>query len=176
LAPLQDSVLQFSEGVVGAGRAWFTRVMQQGHEGVMAKHLGGPYRPGRRCGFWRKIKPRRQLPCVIIGYVPTHTGLASVLVAAFQKGTLRYVGEVTSGFRAADVAGLRPQLARRERSRPVVPCGKQARWVEPELYCLVQFQHWTSRGMLRGASFRHGLPAKEPETAPREATPAPPGP
>jgi len=48
----------------------------------------------------------------------------------------------------------------RVRRRPVVPCGKSAVWVEPELYCRVRFQQRTPNGVLRGASFRGLLAAR----------------
>ena len=48
----------FSEGVVGQGKALYAAVVALGHEGVVAKHLASPYRPGQRCAAWRKIKPR----------------------------------------------------------------------------------------------------------------------
>jgi ATP-dependent DNA ligase len=47
----------FSEGVVGAGKACYEAVVAQGHEGVMAKHVDAPYRPGQRSVTWRKFKP-----------------------------------------------------------------------------------------------------------------------
>ena len=50
--------VRFSEAVVGAGRALYQGAVERGHEGVMAKHLGSTYRPGRRSAAWRKIKPR----------------------------------------------------------------------------------------------------------------------
>jgi ATP-dependent DNA ligase len=50
--------VQFSAGVIGVGTAFYQAVIAQGHEGVMAKHLGSAYRPGRRSAAWRKIKPR----------------------------------------------------------------------------------------------------------------------
>jgi ATP-dependent DNA ligase len=48
--------LVFSEGIVGSGRAFFEAVCRKELEGVVAKHLDGRYRPGRRA--WIKIKPR----------------------------------------------------------------------------------------------------------------------
>ena len=36
---LDEVDVQFSEGVVGRGRALYAAVVAQGHEGVMAKHL-----------------------------------------------------------------------------------------------------------------------------------------
>ena len=50
--------LVFSQGVVGSGKAFFTEICRQGLEGVMAKHLAGRYRPGRRSDAWIKIKPK----------------------------------------------------------------------------------------------------------------------
>jgi ATP-dependent DNA ligase len=50
----------FSAGVVGAGKALYAAALAAGQEGVMAKHLSAPYRPGRRSPAWRKIKPRRK--------------------------------------------------------------------------------------------------------------------
>jgi bifunctional non-homologous end joining protein LigD/DNA ligase-1 len=47
-AALQAPVVLFSEGMVGWGKAFYEAVVAQGHEGVMAKHLAAPYRPGRR--------------------------------------------------------------------------------------------------------------------------------
>jgi ATP-dependent DNA ligase len=55
---LQVPEVLLSVGVVGAGQAFYAAVVSQGHEGVMAKHLAAPYRPGRRSPTWRKIKPR----------------------------------------------------------------------------------------------------------------------
>lgn len=56
--PLPEVI--FSEGLRGAGRAWYEAAVAQGHEGIMAKHLASPYRPGRRSAAWRKIKPQEE--------------------------------------------------------------------------------------------------------------------
>jgi ATP-dependent DNA ligase len=56
-AGLELPEVVFSAGVVGAGTAWYALALAQGQEGVVAKHLASPYRPGRRSPEWRKIKP-----------------------------------------------------------------------------------------------------------------------
>jgi bifunctional non-homologous end joining protein LigD len=56
-ASLDAPEVGFSAGVVGAGKAFFAAAVAQGHEGVVAKHLGSAYRPGQRSATWRKIKP-----------------------------------------------------------------------------------------------------------------------
>ncbi len=48
-----------SEGIVGAGRAYFCQVCAMGLEGVVAKRIDSRYRPGRRTRAWIKIKPPR---------------------------------------------------------------------------------------------------------------------
>jgi len=40
------------------GKAVYEVALGRGHEGVLAKHLTSTYRPGRRSGAWRNIKPR----------------------------------------------------------------------------------------------------------------------
>jgi bifunctional non-homologous end joining protein LigD len=55
---LDAADVQFSAGVIGAGKAYYEIAVDQGHEGVVAKHLASTYRPGRRSAAWRKIKPR----------------------------------------------------------------------------------------------------------------------
>jgi ATP-dependent DNA ligase len=58
-AELQAPDVLFSVGVVGQGQASYAAAVARGQEGVMAKHLAAPYRPGRRSTAWRKIKPGR---------------------------------------------------------------------------------------------------------------------
>jgi ATP-dependent DNA ligase len=47
----------FSPAVIGAGRAFYHKVVAAGHEGVMAKLLNSAYRPGKRTSTWKKVKP-----------------------------------------------------------------------------------------------------------------------
>jgi len=150
-----DTRLQFSEGVVGTGSVFYEKVVEQGHEGVVAKHLQSRYLPGRRVQAWRKIKPFQCIPCVVIGYTPSQQGIHSLLVAATVQGVLRYVAELTSGFSQDHRWQLVRLVQTRPRPEPVVPCGrKRAIWVEPEIFCQVRFLEWTPHGCLRGAHFR----------------------
>ncbi len=54
--------LVFSDGVVGPGRAFYQQVIRRNLEGVVAKRLTSPYRPGQRGGAWIKIKPQSSPP------------------------------------------------------------------------------------------------------------------
>jgi ATP-dependent DNA ligase len=154
LDQIKEPLLAYSDGIVGAGRAFFDRVMAEGHEGVMAKHHTSRYLLGQRSSSWRKIKPALVVPCVIIGYQAGRTGVYQLCGAAAREDGLRYVGQLTRGFTASQAVELEQRLASRQRLRPVTPCPHRACWVEPELYCRVQSQGWTSHGRLRHAVFR----------------------
>jgi bifunctional non-homologous end joining protein LigD len=150
---LDEPLFVFSEGRAGLGQDFFAQAVAQGHEGVMAKHQASRYLPGQRSSAWRKIKPVQLLPCVIIGYTPARDGLHSLLVATAHQGGIRYVGQVT-GLRERTQTELRQRLAQYRRRQPIVACPHKALWVEPEVYCRVQFLRWTPHGRLHGASFR----------------------
>jgi bifunctional non-homologous end joining protein LigD len=154
LDQVKDPVLAYSDGIVGAGRAFFDKVVAEGQEGVMAKHHTSRYLPGKRSPSWRKIKPALVVPCVIIGYQAGRSGVQRLCVATVREDGLRYVGQLTRGFTASQAVELEKRLAPRQRSRPVTPCPRRACWVEPELYCRVQGQGWTCHGRLRHAIFR----------------------
>jgi bifunctional non-homologous end joining protein LigD/DNA ligase-1 len=150
---LADARVVFSEGVVGAGRAFFARAVAAGQEGVLAKHLASRYQPGRRCAAWRKIKPTGRVPAVVIGYEPGPRGVRSLQVAALCAGQLRYVACLRRGLRGPVRRRLAELLAGRVRARPVVPCPGPAVWVEPGVYCWVQCLGWTPAARRRGARF-----------------------
>lgn len=50
-----SSRIILSEGIVGAGTSFFKGIQDLGLEGMMAKDLHSPYRPGRRSAAWRKV-------------------------------------------------------------------------------------------------------------------------
>ncbi len=161
VADLSHAQVVFSEGVIAAGCRFFAQAVTTGQEGVMAKHLASPYRPGRRCALWKKLKPWKHLPAVIIGYVPGPQGVRRLLVAAQQQGQLRFVAELQSGLSAAWRQQLAGLLARRCCSEPALPCRRRALWVRPELYYQVRFLGWTRDGRLRHARFTGLLPTSE---------------
>ena len=154
LDEVNEPLLVYSDGVVGGGQKFFAQVVAQGHEGVMAKQQASRYWPGKRSPAWRKIKPSELWPCVIFGYTAGRDGVERLLVATVQQGVLRYVGPLSRGLGGPARTELAQRLANRRRPRPVVPCPLRACWVEPELYCRVQFQGWTCHGHLRHAVFR----------------------
>ncbi|MGB7159283.1 MAG: hypothetical protein WBD40_14540, partial [Tepidisphaeraceae bacterium] len=134
----------FSDGVVGEGFAYFGAVVERGLEGVMAKRLDSRYFPGKRTDAWVKIKRHQDMPCVVFGFVPDEENrkdFSSLVIAAPDAGgALRWVGRVGSGFNEAARAAVNAFLWSHPAAEPVVACDdRQARWVEPSLYCTVRY-------------------------------------
>jgi bifunctional non-homologous end joining protein LigD len=158
---VETNRLRLSQPVEGGGTALFEQVARLGLEGLIAKRAASPYRPGRRSPDWRKVKTKHHQDCVIVGWTPGKgmraSTLGSLLLAVYDGGHLRYVGNVGTGFRHAFLEELLAELRARETTeRPVDrdPGLRGTRWVRPELVCEVEYQSWTDDGRLRAASFK----------------------
>lgn len=71
-----------------------------GAEGVMVKDLGGPYVSGKRTRYIRKAKFTWDADCVVVdrgrGLSDDGTPKDNIVVAVYDNGTLREIGEVTA--------------------------------------------------------------------------------
>ncbi|GAA3943156.1 non-homologous end-joining DNA ligase [Actinoplanes auranticolor] len=135
-----------------------------GLEGVVAKRLTSPYRPGRRSPDWTKVPLIKTQEVLIIGGKPGEDRRAgtigSILLAVYdQHDKLAYAGHVGTGFTGAALRHLQQELTPLTRSTPPladVPRehARHARWVEPVLIGEVAFRNWTSDNRLRHPSWR----------------------
>ncbi len=165
-----DHRLQVVAHAEGAGLAFTERARELGLEGVVAKRLGSRYQPGRRSPDWRKIKLTRTQDCVILGFTEGRGGRAgsfgALLVGAYDEGRLRWVGQVGTGFRQAELERLLAALRPLERPEPAVEelrGAKGATFVEPRLVCEVEYLEVTGAGKMRGPSFKGLREDKAPE-------------
>ncbi len=125
-------------------------------EGVVAKQLDAPYRPGERKGMV-KVKRIRTAECVVVGWRPgkEEGTVGSLILGLYEGGKLRVVGH-TSGFRAAEkrelVAELGPyETGERGSADPSRWASERdLEWIElrPELVVEVSFDH-VSDGRIR---------------------------
>src|SRR3954452_12083278 len=128
-----------------------------GAEGVIAKRLDAPYRPGERVGM-SKIKRVRTIDAVVMGWRPgKEEGTVGSLILALHddEGRLRVVGH-TSGFKAAEKRTLPAKLGPYETGERGM--GDPSRWnnerelewiaMRPELVVEVTFDH-TSNDRIR---------------------------
>ena len=131
-----DPVFAQAVGVVGKGRDSFAAVTAAGHEGLVAKRLSSRYLPGQRTSAWQKIKPKVDVPCVVIGYRAGPEGVRALLMASLAEGQVRYVGTVELGITGG--RALLSELQAIERRRPIVPASMSARWTQPKLFGIVR--------------------------------------
>jgi ATP-dependent DNA ligase len=125
-------------------------------EGVIAKQLSAPYRPGERKGMV-KVKRVRTADCVVVGWRPgkEEGTVGSLILGLYDGEKLRVVGH-TSGFRAAEKRALVAKLAPYETGERGSgdpsrwASGRDLEWVElrPELVVEVSFDH-VSDGRIR---------------------------
>ena len=129
----------------------------RGGEGVVAKDLRAPYRPGERKGMV-KVKRVRTIDAVVAGYRPgKEEGTVGSLILGLydEAGTLHVVGH-SSGLRASEKRALIERLAPYETGHR--GHGDPSRWksekelewisLRPELVVEVTFDH-TSGGRIR---------------------------
>jgi bifunctional non-homologous end joining protein LigD len=153
---------------VGEGEALLELARTRGLEGVVAKRLDSPYRPGRRTGDWIKVRNWRRQELVIGGWMPGEGGrggrVGSLLVGYYDSTLeeardldrtplLVYAGGVGSGFTNDEIDRLTRLLSARARDNSPfdvgVPKRAGARFCEPELVCEAKFTEWTNEGTLR---------------------------
>jgi bifunctional non-homologous end joining protein LigD len=183
---------------VGDGAALLEAVRSRGLEGIVAKRLDSPYRPGRRSSDWMRVKCRRRQELVIGGFLPgdgARSGRVGSLLVGHWDATpdeakrlgreqrLVYAGGVGTGLtqRALDELTAALEPLRRASGPfdlgedPVRKYAQRSRergaivWCDPRLVCEIEFAEWTREGTLRAASFKGLRDDKDPRQVVREA-------
>jgi ATP-dependent DNA ligase len=126
-------------------------------EGVVAKDLGAPYRPGQRTGMV-KVKRLRTIDAVVMGYRPGKEPdtVGSLILGLYDAGGELHVVGHSSGLKAAEKRALVDKLAPFETGER--GHGDPSRWknekdlewigLRPELVVEVTFDH-VSDGRIR---------------------------
>jgi bifunctional non-homologous end joining protein LigD len=147
---------QMTPSFVDQGQVVLAATRQQGLEGVLAKRLASPYRPGRRHADWRKLAHEQRAAFLVGGYVPGPAGVERLLVGALEPGgRLRHVASLEAGLVPATRRRLAERLAalRTDRNPFAGPvsggrwgarpaAGSRPVWVRPELAVLVAYRGW----------------------------------
>ncbi len=166
-------VLRISEQVSGDGRALFKRAMDQGWEGLIAKHARSLYKPGKRTPDWRKLKIVHEQEFVVGGWTEpreTRAYFGALLIGVYQSPApgpkplgsrsrspvprpLVYTGSVGTGFNEKELARLMKLLAPLDSKTcpfAVAPkTSERAHWVKPRLVAQIKFMEWTADAKLR---------------------------
>ena len=147
-----------------------------GAEGVVAKEIDAPYRPGERVGMV-KVKRVRTIDAVVLGWRPgkAEGTVGSLILGLYdERGELREVGH-TSGFGAREKRELPARLepyetGRRGRGEPSRwASDRELEWIElrPELVVEVTFDHTSNDRIRHGAKiarWREDKPPRECRT------------
>jgi ATP-dependent DNA ligase len=144
--------------------------LEQG-EGVIAKELDAPYRPGERKGM-AKIKRVRTIDAVVVGWRPgkEEGTVGSLILGLYDAdGELRVVGH-TSGFRAKEKRELPGKLAPYESGErgSADPsrwaADRELEWVSlrPELVVEVSFDHVSAGRIRHGAKILRWREDRDP--------------
>ncbi len=181
ILPVSPTV-RLSESIEAKGRAFFRAAEQNGLEGVIAKDMSSPYRSGARTREWLKIKAQKGQEAVICGFTRPRASrkyFGALILGAFKKGRLIYIGHVGTGFTERTLkdihAKLTPLVTPRSPFAEEPQTNMPVTWVAPRLVCEIKFSEWTDEGLMRHPVFlglRQDKSAREvvPEEAePREA-------
>jgi bifunctional non-homologous end joining protein LigD len=128
---LEGPAWQTPRNYVGQADAVFASTLEHGLEGVIAKRLDSPYKPGARSGAWVKHKHRRSEAFLITAWAPAQPRRPEsfFLARRLADGSLESAGSVSIGLVGAAREQLRadlqaaelPHRRRRQRVRPVAP-------------------------------------------------------
>ncbi len=146
------------------GEALLDAAEAAGLEGVMAKRVDAPYEQ-RRSRAWLKLKIRPQQEFVVCGYTKgqgrRHSSIGALVLGIWERGRLRWAGNVGTGFTDGTLDELLRRLRPLERpdsafgDAPKMPRVRATDvvWVEPVLVAEVEFVEWTHQGRLRFPTF-----------------------
>lgn len=148
---------------VGDGAALLEATAAQALEGVIAKRVDSPYRPGARSNDWIKIKNRTSVELVVGGYTDgagNRSGtFGALLLGRFADDQLLFAGGVGTGFSQPaleSIAGLLRaiEVDTAPFSRPLPAKHRRgAHWVVPDLRAVVEIAEFSNDGHVRHASF-----------------------
>lgn len=153
-------VVRLSESIETKGRDFFRAAEANGLEGLVAKDMNSPYRPGQRSREWLKIKAQKRQEAVIAGFTEPRASrkhFGALILGAYKNGELVYIGHVGTGFTERglkDLSGrLRPLVTSRSPFAQPPKTNRPVTWVAPRLVCEVKFGEWTSEGLMRQPVF-----------------------
>lgn len=156
----KDTPYRMSEAVK-EGKELFEATKKMQLEGIMAKDGNSRYIPGKRSTSWVKVKSKQTAEALIIGYTggkgDREGALGALHLGQYVDGKLVYRGKVGTGFNDKMIKELFSDLSKlSEIDKPVDedPVDRaKTTWVEPVLFCEVEYSMITGNGSFRDPVF-----------------------
>lgn len=156
-----EPALRYSDHFTVPGEAIYRTSCAMGLEGIVSKRADSTYSSSRN-GDWLKIKCTHGQEFVIGGFTKpggSRQGFGALLLGAHDdRGRLRYVGKVGTGFDESTLRTLKRKLLAKKTAEssfsPTSPNEKDVTWVDPVYVAQIDFTEWTSDGHLRHPVFR----------------------
>lgn len=158
---IENERVYLSDYILEKGREYFREATGRGLEGVMAKDIESPYLMGKRSRYWLKIKKSASIDAIICGI--TEGGgerekyFGALVLGCYEKGELRYIGRVGTGFKEEDFLEITSLLQGLEHACPFkeVPQMevKVKQWFKPDIVCQVFYDEITGDKKLRAPRF-----------------------
>ena len=175
LGDATDKRISISEGSRSA-RRMLGKAKRRGWEGVIAKQLDAPYRPGSRSGSWLKLKLQHRAEFVVGGYTEPRRSrelIGALLLGYFDKhADLCYAGHMGGGFGRDSLRDIHRRLRPLRRATSPfadeVRTNEPAHWVRPVVVVEAKFSEWTADGKLRQPIFLGVRDDKAPRDVHRE--------
>jgi bifunctional non-homologous end joining protein LigD len=157
-----------SQRLAEDGIAAYRLARERGFEGLVAKDKSAPYVEGRSTK-WLKVKVHQEEEFVIGGYTAPEGArqhFGALLLGAYDRGRLLYVGKVGTGFSQSTLASLArvfKPLIRRKSPFVDLPGERRVTYLAPRLVAQIAFQEWTADRKLRQPVFLGLRDDKNPE-------------
>jgi bifunctional non-homologous end joining protein LigD len=143
-----------SHRLAANGLEAFRIAKRRGYEGLVAKDLSAPYIEARSTK-WLKVKVHQEDEFVIAGYTKpagSRQHFGALLLGAYDKGGLHYVGKVGTGFDQETLTALYKKFQPLVKSQPALvdpPREKGVVFLAPRLIAQISFEEWTADRKLR---------------------------
>jgi bifunctional non-homologous end joining protein LigD len=171
----KNSLLQFSDHVIGAGDQIFKKSCELHLEGIVSKKIDSFYHQ-KRTRDWLKVKCLNRQEFVIGGYTQPNGArrhFGSLLIGVYNDaGEFIYSGHVGTGFSDSTLTSLAGLLKKNKTGKMPFntkpPAIHNVTWVKPTLVAEVEFTEWTRDGILRHPSFKGLRKDKSPRVIRKE--------
>ncbi|MBT1699552.1 non-homologous end-joining DNA ligase [Fulvivirgaceae bacterium PWU4] len=166
----ESAVIKYCDHVDGEGKVLFREMQKTHFEGMIAKRKQSKYLIGKRSSDWLKIKNIQTMEAVVVGFTDpkgSRKHFGSLLLGAFKKGKLVFIGGVGTGFTdqsLTDVyAKLKPLIRKSSPLHVPIKQTPDMTWVDPLLVCNIAYAEITDDGSVRHAVFQGLRVDKAPE-------------